>query len=94
MGSTYSRTLYPQLYAILGTETLPENADGLYLADVSTALLGSVFGDNAIGLQHRHMPTVVASGTGTTVSGADSGNLITGDNRPKTLGVKYYVRAE
>jgi hypothetical protein len=94
MGSTYSRTLYPQLYAILGTETLPENADGLYLADVSTAMLGSIFGDNSIGLQHRHTPTVVASGTGVTVSGADSSNLIVGDNRPKTLGVKYYVRAE
>tara|TARA_R110000822_G_scaffold3036_6_gene13866 strand:+ start:5368 stop:5820 length:453 start_codon:yes stop_codon:yes gene_type:complete len=96
MGSTYSRSLYPQLFAVLGTESLPDNADGLYLADASTGLLNTIFGDNAIGLQHRHTPIVVmdASGTGATVSGADSGNLILGDNRPKTLGVKFYVRAE
>jgi hypothetical protein len=94
MGATYSRTLYPQLYALLGTETLPQTADGLYLADVSDALLGTQFGDNNIGLLHQHTAVVVASGTGASVSGTGSGNLVESDNRPKTLGVKFYVRAE
>lgn len=94
MGATYSSTLYPQLYALLGTETIPSESDGLYLASVSDGLLGTIFGSNTIGLLHNHASTVVASGTGATVSGANSGNLSVADNRPKTLGVKFYVRAE
>lgn len=94
MGSTFSQTLYPQLYALLGTDTLPSVDDGLYLASVQDSLVGTVFGSNSMGLLHDHGTKVVASGTGATVADIGQGNLIVSDNRPKTLGVKFYVRAE
>jgi hypothetical protein len=94
MGSTFSQTLYPQLYAVLGTDTLPSVDDGLYLASVEGGLVGTIFGGNTIGLLHNHGTKVVASGTGATVADTGTGNLVESDNRPRTLGVKFYVRAE
>ena len=93
-GSTFSQTDYPDLYALLGTNQIPSVEDGLYLASVSGSLVGSVFGSNTVGLLHLHTAKIVASGTGASVSGDNSGNLVQADNRPRTLGVNFYVRAE
>ena len=93
-GATYSRTQYPKLYDVLGTETIPSVSDGMYLADAGASAVGSYFGNNTLGLLHTHAYAIVASGTGATVSGANQGNMATVDNRPRTLGVRFYVRAE
>lgn len=95
-GTTYSKVAYPDLYAVLGTEVLPDIEDGLYLC--AMPIVGRVTGSNITNIGHYHKSASVAAPIGTALG---AGGVIDGldvhpqnvDNRPRSFGVYYYIKA-
>lgn len=93
LGTTFTQERYPKLYALTGG-TLPSSVNGLYFAHVPAGNEGLLFGTNEVSISHDHQTQVVASGTGVTVLKSGNINPLEVDNRPRTLGVRCYIRAE
>jgi hypothetical protein len=93
LGTSFTQERYPKLYALTGG-VLPSTVDGLYFAHVPEAGVGKLFGTNSVSITHDHQTQVVASGTGVTVLKSGNINPLEIDNRPRTFGVRCYIRAE
>lgn len=96
LGTTFNRTVYPELFALLGTDTLPGVEDGLYL--MASPTVGAIEGSNYVSIAHYHMSTVadVPTGTALGAGGNTDGYDVqpqTIENRPRSLGVNFYIKA-
>ena len=93
LGTAFTKEQYPKLYALTGG-VLPSTVDGLYFAHVPADGVGKMFGTNDVSISHDHQTVAVSTGTGTTVLKSGDINPLEVDNRPRTYGVRCYIRAE
>jgi hypothetical protein len=93
LGESFTQERYPRLYALTGGIT-PSTLNGLYFAHVPEGFEGVLFGTNEVSISHEHQTQAVSSGAGATALKAGDINPLEIDNRPRTYGVRCYIRAE